>query len=491
MTNFELRRYFPAIDDLKAALVTPGTRHQADLEATLCYLYYMIQNYQAGLEHGNKALKLYPEQTFALRFRAWCLLNLERDEEALQDFTRVIELKPENPAPAYYDRQFAYYEMERFGEALADINKALALKPENREYVERKIMILNRMGRTEEAEKLVRTIIDDIGDDPVSLFNIANIFYSRNDPVTAKLYHDRALARYEALAQDDLAYKQRNRELKYKILISRGKALEQQEKYKAAQQDYGLASQVMPDDHLCWYYSGSLFTLRKNFRQAVNAYAECYARKPGYPNGWVNYGFAWSELKDLHKAIEVYDKALKLDNLPNRALILNNRGYSYLELGDPTQAKQDILASIQQNTDFVMGHISLGEYYLKMNQPQRAIDKFDEALGMELLNKREVLFGYMKRGMAYLEIDMPERAVLDFKEALEADADHIPTIEQLGRAYLESGEHCLAKQHLRDALVRDSRTEFKEAKQADELLARLFGENRNPCKESTASNKNP
>ena len=71
---------------------------------------------------------------------------MERYEEALADFSRVIELSPEDAASAFADRGETFRLMERYEEALADFSRAIELDPEYAWPIASRGQTLHNMG---------------------------------------------------------------------------------------------------------------------------------------------------------------------------------------------------------------------------------------------------------------------------------------------------------------------------------------------------------
>merc|ERR1712178_290630 len=62
--------------------------------------------------------------------RAKSLQMVLRNEEAIDDFTKVIQLQPMN-SHAYFRRAFSFKALQRFDEAASDFEKAKSLDPNN------------------------------------------------------------------------------------------------------------------------------------------------------------------------------------------------------------------------------------------------------------------------------------------------------------------------------------------------------------------------
>ena len=60
-------------------------------------------------------------------------LGLKNYEEAILDFTKEIELYPDNDS-AYYERAIAFSRLDKYTSALDDYAKAIELNPDNADY---------------------------------------------------------------------------------------------------------------------------------------------------------------------------------------------------------------------------------------------------------------------------------------------------------------------------------------------------------------------
>jgi tetratricopeptide (TPR) repeat protein len=61
--------------------------------------------------------------------RGYAYENLDRYDEAIEDFTKVIELYPDKP-DGYTSRAGAYYNINKYEIALKDVNIGIKLDPD-------------------------------------------------------------------------------------------------------------------------------------------------------------------------------------------------------------------------------------------------------------------------------------------------------------------------------------------------------------------------
>lgn len=91
--------------------------------------YFADGHYQQALQAYDEALAENPEHLPALRGRAETLIMLDREEEAIAIYNRLIAMEPNN-AGHYANRGIAYDHEGEHKKALADYQKSLSLDPE-------------------------------------------------------------------------------------------------------------------------------------------------------------------------------------------------------------------------------------------------------------------------------------------------------------------------------------------------------------------------
>eukprot|EP01117_Protostelium_nocturnum_P015048 TRINITY_DN5795_c0_g1_i1.p1 TRINITY_DN5795_c0_g1~~TRINITY_DN5795_c0_g1_i1.p1 ORF type:complete len:458 (+),score=143.57 TRINITY_DN5795_c0_g1_i1:209-1582(+) len=105
-----------------------------------------IKDFDDAISGGDKDWKIYST-------RGKCFGALNKNEEAVKDFTKVIELCSEEryKAEAYHDRGNAYKSIEKYKEALEDMSEAIRLSPEADHYFGRG-NVYSSLHKYEEAE---------------------------------------------------------------------------------------------------------------------------------------------------------------------------------------------------------------------------------------------------------------------------------------------------------------------------------------------------
>lgn len=103
---------------------TPG-----DFEFKRAEQLFADSEYQRALEKYEDALRENPQHVFAMRGKARTLLQLNRFDESLAQYDKVILMQPETGVN-YANRGILFDRLGEYEKAIADYEKALKLDPE-------------------------------------------------------------------------------------------------------------------------------------------------------------------------------------------------------------------------------------------------------------------------------------------------------------------------------------------------------------------------
>ncbi len=233
---------------------------------------------------------------------------------ALADYSRVIALKPDNPA-AYFDRGEAYYKQGRYALAIADYNRAIELNP------------------SYEAAYYSRGLAHRKNGDP-----------------------DKAIADYnrslELKPDDPVTY------------VSRGYAYHVQGSYEQAIADYTRALQLKPGYANAHYNRGLSYYEQAGYEQAIADYSQAIALNPSYEAAYYSRGLAYRKNGDPDKAIADYNRSLELN--PDDPATYTSRGYAYHVKGDYDRAIADYNRAIEIDPNYTQAYRNRAATYEKL-----------------------------------------------------------------------------------------------------------------------------
>ena len=185
-----------------------------------------------AIEEYSKAIELNPDYELAYNNRGLAYYNLNEYETAIRDYNRAIKVEPDF-AFAYYNRGSAYHKLGRYDEAMQDYNKSLELDPTDADVYNNRGMLFYDLEQYNDA-------MDD--------FKIS----IKINPANAEPYNNRGLV-YYTLGQYSEAVDEYTRaiEINPELAVAyynRGVAYCELEKYDEALADFQKAVELNPDD---------------------------------------------------------------------------------------------------------------------------------------------------------------------------------------------------------------------------------------------------
>lgn len=143
MAYSELRAYYPCISNLQHALrLAPGF---VEARLTLADAYHNQGKYLISMRELNALESYIPDEDTTYLHRGMILMELERFDEAIPYFEKVIELKP-NVIEAYELLVGLYSNAGNFEKGIPLAEKALIVDPENKDI----LMALHHMKEKQE-----------------------------------------------------------------------------------------------------------------------------------------------------------------------------------------------------------------------------------------------------------------------------------------------------------------------------------------------------
>ena len=125
-------------------------------------------------------------------------------------------------------------------------------------------------------------------------------------------------------------------------------------------------------------------------------------------NAYYNRGSAYDDEGEFDRAIQDYDKAIKLN--PKDGWAYNNRGIAYRKKGEFDRALRDYDMAIKLNPKDADIYNNRGIAYAKKGEFDRAITDYDKAIR---LDPKDALT-YKNRGTAYGIKGEYDRAIADY-----------------------------------------------------------------------------
>jgi tetratricopeptide (TPR) repeat protein len=252
----------------------------------------------------------------------------KRYAEAVADFSRALEIKPDDEAALRY-RAHTYYYLKDYDRSITDISRLIELRPGNAEYY------LARSAAYSGKEEYDK-VIADCGQ------------ALRINPNLAEAYNNRGAAWF-------------------------GKG-----EYDSAIADYNQALQINPNDAVAYNNRGNAYAKKGDYDRATADHNQAIRINPGYAEAYTNRGNAYELKGDFDRAVADHNQAIRIN--PNLADAYNNRGAAYFRKRDYDRAIADHNQALRINPNLAEAYTNRGNAYAKKGDHDRAMADYNQAL---------------------------------------------------------------------------------------------------------------
>ena len=153
-------------------------------------------------------------------------------------------------------------------------------------------------------------------------------------------------------------------------------------------------------------------------------------------------GFQNQKQKNFHRAIELYEKVIKID--PSIVFTHYNLGIIYEQLGDIEKAEENYQEAIKVNPSFIYSYNNLGIMSHQNGQKENAIKYFKQVIKID----PKYYNGYSNLGLVYASLGMYDQALNNYLETLAIDENNLvakKSIIFLLTYYVSDNRHYLIK----------------------------------------------
>lgn len=301
---------------------------------------YFAHNYQKCIDICDEALASEPLLYVPLCFKALCLVRLEKYEEAIIWFDKALqtelpleitplEQKYEKVAPVYTkpdfeivigNKGFCLLQLEKYEEAITCLDKALEINPQNYINLENKGLCFEKLGQIDEAvdnyEKslILRPINDKYYDFKDFIDKYFGLTYEKNgaSDILQRVNKFNNLNEFDiCLVILEELLNRENNNLDAKIWKAR--ILQKQEKYPEAIQLFTECLSIEKGYAFVWQFRGDCYWKIGDYKNALNDYLQAIELDPTNGVVYDNAAMCYFNVGDHDKAHDFIDKAITLE----------------------------------------------------------------------------------------------------------------------------------------------------------------------------------
>ncbi len=243
--------------------------------------YDKLDRYEEAVEDYSRAIELDPTFVYAYNNRGATYERLRKYDRSLDDYTNAIQHNPEL-AHAFYNRGNVYSKIKKPFEAIQDYSRAQNIDP-----------------------------------------TIMRVYINRGSEFYILGKHREALTDFTAAIHLDPNYA--------KAYVNRGVVYDSLRQYDKALMDYSRALQLTPDDAAIYYNRGLTYYSLGRFKEALADFTKVIEINPGDGQAYYYRGLCFAHLERHEDAIEDHKKGIRLDTSDalkrlNTGALLYNQG---------------------------------------------------------------------------------------------------------------------------------------------------------------------
>ncbi len=324
--------------------------------------FYELQRYEDALNNYKQAIEIKPEYAQAWNGKAKALYELDSHPEALSAYDKAIELEP-NYLDSWRGRGFALNKLKRYQEAIYSFDKALKLQPESPDILNARGRALSNLKRYDEAIQSYDRAVELKPDYDQAWYNKAWVLYN------LKRYKD-ALNTYE-----QVIYLKPNNELAW---YNSGNALVNLNRKKDALNAYSKAVQYKPNFYQAWLSRGNILISLRRYPEAIESFQEVLKYNTNNFDALYSQGWALHQMQRYEQAVAAYDKAIAVRR--NNYKVWYSRGNSLYNLQKYQEALSAYNRAIRYKKDHPESWYSKGNVLVNLGKEKEALTAYDTAI---------------------------------------------------------------------------------------------------------------
>jgi tetratricopeptide (TPR) repeat protein len=402
---------------IKVIEAVPENDRTPKMEFTLGAAYDQLKQPKEAIAAYERAEDMEPGDLRTMDALAEALFNNNQYDEALKQYQQLADADPDNSAPLIHISEIQRH-AGKYEDALTTIDKALKIDPTSLEAGYNQGLLLDVLGRFDEAEQAYQKMVDTTSH--------ANGAYTDEEKNNRSIFLERLGAVYVEQNKTDQA------------VATFGKMID------------------MGGDNAVRGYQGEVdaYQTAKNFDKALAVSQKAVAASP--KNRDLKLMLA-GELSDQGKPDDGFAMAKsQLDGKPDDdrtvwlAITQMNVRLRRWKDADDSLSKAEPLATKTEDRTYVL--FLRGELADREKHMEQAEQFFHQALDLDPANAMTLNYlGYM---LADKGVQLPEALKL-IRKAVDMEPMNGAYLDSLGWVYFKMGDYELAEDNLRQAVQRD------------------------------------
>jgi tetratricopeptide (TPR) repeat protein len=354
----------------------------------------LLRRSEEALEDFDRVLALRPDEPLILGAKAQVLQSLRRRGEAIDLLRRALELAPQ-VAWLHAELGESFRLEGRFDDALAALGQALEIDPRNVFALTTRGQVLRALHRTDEAiaalkealtinpdldwarTELAEVLLFDAGRPAEALLGLEAVLERQPVNVRALTLAGRALRELGRLDNSEAHLSEAADRATDSAWVHTelGETLRLQGRTDEALQEVSRALTIKPDYVFALWTKAEIQWSQANADDALRLLDEALHLQPDYAPAWATKGQIHSSRREHDEALQALDRALELE--PRQAVAWASKGQILQALGRLSDGMLAARRAVELNPREVQAHLTLGSILGDMEYPDEALDALD------------------------------------------------------------------------------------------------------------------
>ena len=420
------------IDINKLIEIKPNMSSAFSMRATVL-LEEKYKNYLKAEADFTKAIELNPNNDYHYYARGKFYADyLEDYDKAIIDYTKAIELDPTD-LKNYYARGLAFTDNQKYNQSLSDYLKIEELD-KDKSFVKSNYIYRNIALSLESLKRYDKALSYYFKEIELNPENDESYYYRGEFYANYLEDYDKAIFDYtkaiELDSKDDYNY------------FVRAKVYYNLDKFERAITDLTKAIELDNESLDYYFLRGLAFERSKLFNRSISDYLkveeldkdESFSKSEYLCN---NIAISFQRLEQFDLALKYYSKEIKFR--PNSSEGYLNRANLYSQLKDYVNAEKDYKKAIELEPENDENYYYRGEFYADfLEDYDKAIIDYTKAIE---LDSKDSYYYYM-RGEVYYRNKKYNNSISDYQKAKELDKDIVfeyYIYSDIAKSYREMG----------------------------------------------------
>jgi tetratricopeptide (TPR) repeat protein len=303
------------------------------------------------------------KQCDTLFIKADKFIDNDELDRAIEIFTSIINKKCNDSilVKAYNGRGMTYNYQKNYEKALLDFDNAIKIDKHNAVAYANKAATYSYQEKYIDAIQLLTQAINLSPD---------YIFYKmRADCEVGAEQTEKAIFDYEACIKLNHSYVDAYDGLSY--------VYKTQKKFDKAETVINDLLKNNPNKPELILFRAVFYRETEEYEKAIKDYSISFRYDSTHPKMLYNFGYCYEMTGDLHKAIDLYSKALKFKKDVN---VFWARGYLYKKTNQFKLAIQDMQAVLDFEPNRAQAYLIIGNSYSELGEKEKAIQAYKKGL---------------------------------------------------------------------------------------------------------------